>query len=86
MIMGILSSIFSNDSDSSNSSDLVGDLNAALGINAVSETSYESVDEDGNSVSYDNATGFGTDVDLDGILSTMTDGMFSGDSDAGFAG
>jgi hypothetical protein len=84
--MGILSSIFSNDSASNSSSDLVGDLNASLGINLVSETSFESVDEDGNMTSWDNATGLGTDLDLDGILSTMTDGMFSGDSDASFAG
>lgn len=80
--MGILSNLFGgNDSESSNSSDLVSDLNAVLGIDFSSESYSQEVDEDGSSETNYDSTDFSTNLDLDNILGAMTDSFSSVDGE-----
>jgi hypothetical protein len=83
--MAILSGLFGSDSssESGNSSDLLGILDGSLGVDA-SNTSYEqSVDDDGSSETSFDQTSFGADLDIGSLLSNMTDGFNSSDSDSG---
>lgn len=80
--MGILSNLFGgNDSESSNSNDLMSDLGAVVGIDFSSQSYNESVDDDGSSETTWDSTSFGTDIDLDNILASMTDTFSQTDGD-----
>ena len=82
--MGILSGLFGgNDSESSNSNDLISDLNGALGIDYSSASYNQSVDEDGSSETSYDTTDFSTDLDLDNVLASMTDTFSQSDGDTG---
>lgn len=73
--MSFLSNLFGgDDSDSSNgsASDLTGDLDAVLSIDASNVSYSEEVDEDGSSETTYDATSFGTDLDLGGMIDSMT--------------
>lgn len=84
--MAILSGLFGGDSESSNSSDLLGILDGSLGIDA-SNTSYEqSVDDDGSSETSYDQTNFSTDLDIGSLLSNMTDNFSDSDSSGGVFG
>lgn len=82
--MGILSNLFGGgDSDSSNSSDLVGNLNNVLGVDFTSENYSHDVDDDGSESTTWDSTHFSIDNDLDSILGSMTDSFSSSDDDNG---
>lgn len=79
--MAILSSLFGNDGESGNSSDLLGALTAVGSVDASFESFNQSVDDDGSSDTSYNAGSLGTDLDVGSILSNMSD-SFS-DTDGG---
>jgi hypothetical protein len=87
MIMGFLSNLFSSDdSTSSNSNDLVSDLTGSLAIDFSNESYSHEVDEDGNEETSYDSTSFSTDLDLDNILSSMTDNWSHTDGDSSGGG
>jgi hypothetical protein len=74
--MSFLSNLFnSDDSDSTNadSSDLMSDIDAVVGLDFSHESYSQETDEDGSSSTNADSTDFGTDVDLGSMLHSITD-------------
>lgn len=82
--MSILSNIFSgNDSDSSNSTDIISDVGAVIGLAASSDNSNFSQDEDGSIESSSSSQDLGLLVDTDSLLGILSDNNSSSDDDGG---
>lgn len=77
--MPLLSSLFADDSSSSNSSDLISDVTGALSVNFSNESFSQDIDEDGSSSTDYQNTELGTDLDIGSILGSMTDNWSESD-------
>jgi hypothetical protein len=83
--MAILSNIFggnedgSSSQDSNLSTDTVGDLTSAVGLNVDSSQSNYNQDEDGNVSAQQNDNSLDFDTSTDGLLGNVTDAFSSSD-------
>ncbi len=69
----------SSSNDSADSSNIVGDLNTTLGLDANSSQSSYDQDEDGNISAQQSDNSLGLDTSTDGLLSSVTDSFSSND-------
>ncbi|MEH3039200.1 MAG: hypothetical protein PGN21_03920 [Sphingomonas paucimobilis] len=83
--MAGLTNIFGGNDESStsnsaaDSSDVMGDLNTTLGLDANSSQSSYDQDEDGNISAQQSDNSLGLDTSTDGLLSSVTDSFSSND-------
>lgn len=76
--MAILSNLLGS-GDGENSSDLLGALTGVAGLDVSAQNFNQEIDEDGSSETSFQSLDIGGDLDIGGILSSMTDSMNDGD-------